>query len=188
MKKAISLRIWPIQLDFLGRILFRSVLFSPISSRTCWLVTFSEHFTFSILLLHHIWKLVIRISLTYLVILSKRGTTAGNNWICVVTQNVITKCREQPLIAFLAPLTRYTTFYLAFFHCNFYANLICSSLFLFRAAQNTAHLRIRKEAIHKLRHTLRGRGSTKCDIVWQGGDPNFVTSHFKNSIKAILHV
>ena len=35
---------------------------------------------------------------------------------------------------------------------------------------------------------LRGRrGSTKCDIVLQGGGRilNFVTSHFKNSIKAI---
>ena len=42
-------------------------------------------------------------------------------------------------------------------------------------------------------HVTRGvrRGSTKCDIVSQGGggrDPKFVTSHFKNSIKAILHV
>ena len=42
--------------------------------------------------------------------------------------------------------------------------------------------------IYKLRHTLRGRGSTKCDIVIQGGGIlNFVTSHSKNSIKAILH-
>ena len=45
--------------------------------------------------------------------------------------------------------------------------------------------------IHTLRHTLRGRrGSTNCDIVRQGGGGvlNFVTSHFKNSIKVILHV
>ena len=43
--------------------------------------------------------------------------------------------------------------------------------------------------IHKIHHTLRGgrRGSTKCDIVWQGrgGILNFVTSHLKNSTKAI---
>ena len=45
-------------------------------------------------------------------------------------------------------------------------------------------------AIHKLRHTLRGGGGqqsvTLCDKV--DGILNFVTSHFKNSIKAILHV
>ena len=35
-----SLRIWPIQLAFLSRILFRSVLSSPICSTTCSLVTF----------------------------------------------------------------------------------------------------------------------------------------------------
>ena len=41
--------------------------------------------------------------------------------------------------------------------------------------------------IHKLRHTLReGRGSTKFDK--GGGILNFVTSHFKNSIKATLHI
>ena len=43
---------------------------------------------------------------------------------------------------------------------------------------------------HKLRHTLRGGGSrrsvTLCDK--GGGILNFVTSHFKNSIKAILQV
>ena len=37
------LRIWPIQLTFLGRILFRSVLFSPIYSRTSSLITFTYH-------------------------------------------------------------------------------------------------------------------------------------------------
>ena len=51
------LRIWPIQLAFLRRILFNSVLFSPISSRTCSFVTFSHHFIFSNLLQHHISKL-----------------------------------------------------------------------------------------------------------------------------------
>ena len=35
--------------------------------------------------------------------------------------------------------------------------------------------------IHKLRHTLRGRGSTKCDIVGQGGgrDPKFCDITFQ---------
>ena len=33
-------------------------------------------------------------------------------------------------------------------------------------------------AIHKLRHTLGG-GSTKCDIVWQGGDPKFCDITFQ---------
>ena len=42
---------------FLRRLLFRSVLFFPIRSRTCSLVTFSDHFIFSILLQHHISKL-----------------------------------------------------------------------------------------------------------------------------------
>jgi hypothetical protein len=51
------LRIWPIQLTFLLRILFRSVLFSPIRSSTCSLVTFSDYFIFSILLQHQISKL-----------------------------------------------------------------------------------------------------------------------------------
>ena len=46
------LRIWPIQLAFLRRILFTSVLFSPIRSRTCSLVTFSNHFI-SLFLLHY---------------------------------------------------------------------------------------------------------------------------------------
>ena len=45
--------------------------------------------------------------------------------------------------------------------------------------------------IHKLRHTLRG--AEEVDEVLHcvtrgGGVLNFVTSHFKNSIKAILHV
>ena len=46
-----------IQLAFLHRILFRSVLFSPLCSRTSSLVTFSDHFIFSILVQHHISKL-----------------------------------------------------------------------------------------------------------------------------------
>ena len=49
--------------------------------------------------------------------------------------------------------------------------------------------RFRIWAIHKLRHTLRGGGGrrsvTLCDK--GGGILNFVTLHFKNSIKAILH-
>ena len=49
-KRQFLLRIWPIQLLFLRRILFRCVLSSPIRSRTCSLVTFSDHFIFSILL------------------------------------------------------------------------------------------------------------------------------------------
>ena len=47
-------RIWPTQLSVLRRILFRSVLLSPICSRTSSLVTFSYHIIFSILLQHHI--------------------------------------------------------------------------------------------------------------------------------------
>ena len=46
----------PIQLNFRLMILFKSVLSSSICSRTS-LVTFSEHFIFSILLQHHISKL-----------------------------------------------------------------------------------------------------------------------------------
>ena len=49
-------------------------------------------------------------------------------------------------------------------------------------------INIPKGGIHKIRHTLRGsEGSTKCDIVWQGGGRilNFVTSHLKNSIKSV---
>ena len=49
--------IWSIQFGFLRRILFRNVLFSPISSRTCSFVTFFDHFIFSILLQQHISKL-----------------------------------------------------------------------------------------------------------------------------------
>ena len=45
-------------------------------------------------------------------------------------------------------------------------------------------------AIHKLNHTLKGEGGrrsmTFCDK--GGGILNIVASHFKNSIKAILHV
>ena len=44
------LRIWPIKFDFLRKILLGM-------SRTCWLVTFSDHFIFSILLQHNISKL-----------------------------------------------------------------------------------------------------------------------------------
>ena len=51
------LRIPSIQLTFLRRILFRSVLFCSIWSRTCSLVTFSDHFIFYIILQHHILKL-----------------------------------------------------------------------------------------------------------------------------------
>ena len=45
-------------------------------------------------------------------------------------------------------------------------------------------------AIHKLRHTLRGGGGRQSVTLCEGGGEilNFVTSHFKNSIKAILHV
>jgi hypothetical protein len=50
-------RIWPIQLVFLWRILFRSVIFSPISSRTYSLDNFSDNFIFSILHKHLISKL-----------------------------------------------------------------------------------------------------------------------------------
>ena len=56
-RRQFLLRIWPIQLDFLRRILFISVLFSHIRSRTCSLVTFSDHFIFSILLQYHVSKL-----------------------------------------------------------------------------------------------------------------------------------
>ena len=44
-------------IDFSTMILLRSVLFSPICSITCSLVTFSGHFIFSILHQHHISKL-----------------------------------------------------------------------------------------------------------------------------------
>ena len=46
-------------------------------------------------------------------------------------------------------------------------------------------------AIHKLRHTLRGGGGRRSVTLFDkegGGILNYVTSHFKNSIKAILHV
>ena len=50
-RKQFLLRIWPIQLAFLLSILFRSVLFSPIRSRTCSLVrpAFSDQFRFYLL-------------------------------------------------------------------------------------------------------------------------------------------
>ena len=51
-RRQFLLRIWPIKLTFLRGMLFRSVLFYPIRSRTCSLVTFSDHFIFSILLEH----------------------------------------------------------------------------------------------------------------------------------------
>jgi hypothetical protein len=56
-RRQFLLKIWPIQLAFLRRILFRSVFFYPKRSRTCSLVTFSDHFIFFILLQHHISKL-----------------------------------------------------------------------------------------------------------------------------------
>ena len=57
-RRQFLLRIWPIHLAFLRRILFIiSVLFSTIRSRICSLVTFSDHLIFSILLQHHISKL-----------------------------------------------------------------------------------------------------------------------------------
>ena len=56
-RRQFVLKIWPIQLAFLRRILFISVLFSPISSRTCSLVTSSDHFIFCILLQQHNSKL-----------------------------------------------------------------------------------------------------------------------------------
>ena len=58
-RRQFILRIWPIQLAFPGRILFRSVLFSPIGlrSRTCSLLSYSDHFIFHILLQHYISKL-----------------------------------------------------------------------------------------------------------------------------------
>ena len=56
-RRQFLLRIWPIQLAFLSRILlFRRVL-SPICPRTCSLVTFCDHFIFFILLQQHIFKL-----------------------------------------------------------------------------------------------------------------------------------
>jgi hypothetical protein len=51
--RQIPLRIWPIQLVFLHRILFRRV-FSCVHSRSFSLVTFYDHLIFSILLQHHI--------------------------------------------------------------------------------------------------------------------------------------
>ena len=51
------LRILPVQFAFLLRILFISLLFSPIRSRTSSSVNFYDHFIFSIFLQHHIWKL-----------------------------------------------------------------------------------------------------------------------------------
>ena len=51
------LRICLVQLVLLCRILFRSVVFSSIHSRTSSLVTFSDHIIFSILLQYHSSKL-----------------------------------------------------------------------------------------------------------------------------------
>ena len=48
------LRKWPIQLGFLSRILYRRFPLLSYSLRTCSLVTFSEHFTFPVLLQHRI--------------------------------------------------------------------------------------------------------------------------------------
>ena len=50
MKKANSFQNMTDQLALLHRILFRSVLFFPLRSRNSTLVTFSDHFIFSILL------------------------------------------------------------------------------------------------------------------------------------------
>ena len=49
-RKQFLLRIWPIQLTFLRRLLFRSVLSYTVKN-------FSDHFIFSILLQNHISKL-----------------------------------------------------------------------------------------------------------------------------------
>ena len=54
IKRPISSRMWAIKLAFLCRIFFRGVLFPPISSRTYSLVTFSDHFIFSIPFQHYI--------------------------------------------------------------------------------------------------------------------------------------
>ena len=45
-KRQILLKLWPIQLAFVCRILFRNVVFSPIHSRTCSLVNFSDYLFF----------------------------------------------------------------------------------------------------------------------------------------------
>ena len=57
LRRQFLLSIWPIQLTFLLKILFWSVLWSLIRPRTCSLVTFSDYFIFSIFLQHHISKL-----------------------------------------------------------------------------------------------------------------------------------
>ena len=56
-RRQFLLRICPIQLAFLRRILFRSVLFSPIRSIISSLVTFSDHFSFCTLFQNYISKL-----------------------------------------------------------------------------------------------------------------------------------
>ena len=53
-RRQFLLRIWPILMTLLRRILFRSFRFPPIRSRTCSLVTFSYHFIFFILFQHYI--------------------------------------------------------------------------------------------------------------------------------------
>ena len=55
-RRQFLLRNWPIQLVFQRRILFRSVLFSPIRLITSSLVTPTGHFIISILLQHRILK------------------------------------------------------------------------------------------------------------------------------------
>ena len=58
MKEAILSQNMTNPLAFIRRILFRSILFSPICSRICSLVTFSDNLIFSIFLQHYISKLV----------------------------------------------------------------------------------------------------------------------------------
>ena len=71
---------------------------------------------------------------------------------------------------------------------NLYKNLKCQ---IYKTVLLFAAELFRWGAIHKLRHTLRGWGGRwivrLCDK-GRGGILNCVTSHFKNSIKAILHV
>ena len=57
MKKAFYSENLSNPLTFLRRMLFRNALFSPIRSRTCSLVTFSDNIISSVLLQHHSLKL-----------------------------------------------------------------------------------------------------------------------------------
>ena len=83
-RRQFLLRIWAIQFTFLRRILFRSVLFSPIRSRTGSLVTFSDHFIFSVFLQNYLSKpskyfrsnfLSVQISELYKAMLQKQHLT-----------------------------------------------------------------------------------------------------------------